>query len=177
MVHTCAHSLARLTFAQNVHFVPFQLELSAFHSVHTIEQCTFTGARPLFDNRFFLIQVTGAEFIDRNSSQPIDKPVHAISKVFRPKCTLEYENHQFHMALIVRPREGCVPAQKVYIADAADPGLLPSAFQVAFFGNVSERIFQDGTNHVGEESSSRKSVSYQEMFLKMPFQCCGNFVL
>uniref|UniRef100_A0A915MBY4 Repulsive guidance molecule C-terminal domain-containing protein n=1 Tax=Meloidogyne javanica TaxID=6303 RepID=A0A915MBY4_MELJA len=50
-----------------------------------------------------------------------------------------------------RPREGCVPIQQIYLADAGDPGPIAGTFQ-------------DGTNEIGEHSNKKsvKILVYEE---------------
>jgi hypothetical protein len=62
----------------------YQLHLRRFDS-NVPEWCSFSGARPLFDHRFFLIQMTSAEVA---GSKNYDKSVetsaaafHVVSKV------------------------------------------------------------------------------------------------
>uniref|UniRef100_A0A1I8B7R3 Repulsive guidance molecule C-terminal domain-containing protein n=1 Tax=Meloidogyne hapla TaxID=6305 RepID=A0A1I8B7R3_MELHA len=97
------------------------LNLLRFHS-DMPENCAITGAHPLFDSRFLLIQVT----IDKLNEKVNGRNEQFISKV----------------AVIVRPREGCVPTQKIYLADASDPGPVSGTFD-------------DGTNEIGEQFNKR----------------------
>uniref|UniRef100_A0A914KMK5 Uncharacterized protein n=1 Tax=Meloidogyne incognita TaxID=6306 RepID=A0A914KMK5_MELIC len=107
------------------------LHLNRFQT-NVPENCAITGAYPLFDSRFLLVQVTideSTEKFDGINGQFISKAV----------------------AVIVRPREGCVPIQQIYLADASDSGPITGTFQ-------------DGTNEIGEHRNKRsvKILVYEE---------------
>jgi hypothetical protein len=106
----------------------FQLNLRPFSSQH-LEQCKFEGATALFDNRFFLVQITANALLSSSSNSSQANAPLTVSKV----------------AIILRPREGCVPGHKVYLADVADPGSLPDTFE-------------DGSAKIAESSSKKCDV-------------------
>uniref|UniRef100_A0A183BNA8 CPG4 domain-containing protein n=1 Tax=Globodera pallida TaxID=36090 RepID=A0A183BNA8_GLOPA len=113
-----------------------QLHLRPFHATTSsqIDQCSFVGARPFVDNPFFLIQITASDLLMINSSSS-----GSTKKDQLKTKMLGITN----IALIIRPKKGCVHDQKLYLADSGDQNALPPTFV-------------DGTTNSGTEINGKK---------------------
>ncbi|KAL3074305.1 hypothetical protein niasHS_015135 [Heterodera schachtii] len=114
-----------------------QLHLRPFHglSLSQIDQCAFAGARPLIDHPFFLVQITASDLLANDSKttdQSNQTKLFGITKV----------------AVIIRPKKGCVNDRKVYLAEA-------SADQQ---NDALPATFADGSSETGAILSGKRAV-------------------
>ncbi|KAI1721600.1 RGM domain family member drag-1 [Ditylenchus destructor] len=125
----------------NLHLRPFSIVNDRSDHVDGIKTCSFTGAHPLIDNRFFVIQLTSSS-IAHNSSYP----ANFNKRLFRPLLSKITK-----VTILIKPFIECIPNQLLY-----ETGISSGENSDKLTQNVSiSTTFSDGSKNFEIEEIGR----------------------
>ncbi|KAI1728953.1 RGM domain family member drag-1 [Ditylenchus destructor] len=125
----------------NLHLLPFSVVNDRSDHVGGIKTCSFNGAHPLIDNRFFVIQLTSSSVAHNSSySGNFDK------RLFRPLLSKITK-----VTILIKTFIGCIPNQLLY-----ETGISSGENSDKVSQNVSiSTTFSDGSKNFEIEEIGR----------------------